>query len=76
MTTYKVHILLGKNMGSASTANCWINLSGSLANTGTIAIPRGDLEFRFMVSSHFTSTPADLVKVLYADTCYPLFLTK
>lgn len=48
MTTYKVHILLGKNMGSASTANCWINLSGSLANTGTIAIPRGDLEFRFM----------------------------
>ena len=48
--TYKVHIVLGKNIGSATTANSWINVEGNFGGTGTINAPKGELEFRFKVS--------------------------
>uniref|UniRef100_A0A7M5X9F3 DENN domain-containing protein 5A n=1 Tax=Clytia hemisphaerica TaxID=252671 RepID=A0A7M5X9F3_9CNID len=47
LITYKVQVVMGKQMGSATTANCWLNLAGKSGNTGTVNIPKGDLEFRF-----------------------------
>ncbi|XP_047141375.1 DENN domain-containing protein 5B isoform X1 [Hydra vulgaris] len=44
---YKFHVVLGKHIGFATTANCWLNLTGSFGNTGTINIPKGEIEFRF-----------------------------
>ena len=50
--TYKVQVVIGKQMGSATTANCWLNLAGKSGNTGTVNIPKGELEFRFRVCVH------------------------
>ena len=47
--TYKVQVVIGNQIGSATSANCWLNLAGKSDNTGTVHLPKGDLEFRFRV---------------------------
>lgn len=47
LVIYKVTIIIGKHIGSSTSANCWINLTGSFGHTGTIYTPKGDMEFQF-----------------------------
>ena len=50
--TYKVQVVVGSQIASASSASCWLNLAGKSLNTGTVDIPKGQLEFRFRVRGY------------------------
>lgn len=50
MITYKVQVVVGKQMSSTTTANCWVNMTGNNGSTGTVHMPKGDLDFRFKVN--------------------------
>ena len=48
--TYKVVIKTGKQLGgSTTTAQAWMTLAGSIADTGVMNIPKNENEFRFQV---------------------------
>ena len=47
--TYKVQIVIGKQMSATTTANTWIDVTGEHGSTGKINTPKGDLDFRFKV---------------------------
>eukprot|EP00794_Sanderia_malayensis_P012905 gene12905-14235_t len=48
---YRVTIVSTKTIGSLTTANCWLQISGDLAGTDVIPIPKGDREFTFKHSN-------------------------
>ena len=47
--SYKISIVSTKTIGSLTTANCWLQISGDLAETDPIAIPKSDREFTVKV---------------------------
>ena len=47
---YKVSVVSTKTIGSLTTANAWIIVSGDLAETSSIAIPKNEKEVVFKVS--------------------------
>ena len=47
--SYKVTVVSTKTIGSLSTANAWIIVSGDLAETGSVAIPKNEKEVIFKV---------------------------
>lgn len=54
--TYKVVIKTGKQLGgSTTTAQSWMTLAGSIADTGVMNIPKNENEFRFQVRNSLAS---------------------
>lgn len=54
--TYKVVIKTGKQLGgSTTTAQSWMTLAGSIADTGVMNIPKNENEFRFQVRNSLTN---------------------
>lgn len=52
---YKVSVVSTKTIGSLTTANSWVIVSGDLAETSSIAIPKNEKEIIFKVSLIYVS---------------------